>query len=120
MTETPHELAREMVRYLYTDRIDNLESYAARLLPLAARYNILGLKNVCERTLLDNMSPENIANILLLADECGCENLKKAALHYCEDNINIKDSLPIGKTVKISLQNNCYKILFQRKLWRGK
>lgn len=48
-----------------------------------------GLKSICERNLLEVISPDNVASLLLMADEYECELLKKSALAYCELNTTI-------------------------------
>lgn len=45
-----------------------------------------GLKELCERSLTETITPENVAARLLLADEFGCDILKRAGLAYCEEN----------------------------------
>lgn len=49
----------------------------------------LGLKELCERNLIETITPENIASRLLIADEFGCDALKKASLAYCEENLTV-------------------------------
>ncbi|XP_015596702.1 speckle-type POZ protein isoform X2 [Cephus cinctus] len=88
------ELTYELLRYIYTDHVDNLDSLAAQLLPLAERFQLQGLKELCERNLIETITPENVATLLLIADEYGCDPLKRACLACCEDNIlNINKSL---------------------------
>ncbi|XP_044758880.1 speckle-type POZ protein B-like isoform X2 [Coccinella septempunctata] len=94
-----HNLIYELVRYIYTDKVDNAETYASHLLPLSTKYKMPGLTGLCERTLLETLTPGNVASILLLADENGCENLRKAALHYCEESEEIKGCIHTGKTL---------------------
>lgn len=45
-----------------------------------------GLKEACERNLIETITPENVATLLLISDEFGCESLKRASLVYCEEN----------------------------------
>lgn len=47
---------------------------------------VLGLKELCERSLTETITPENVATRLLLADEFGCDILKRAGMAYCEEN----------------------------------
>ncbi|XP_019865453.1 speckle-type POZ protein B isoform X2 [Aethina tumida] len=94
-----HALIQELIRYIYTDKVENAETFACRLLPLGVKYELHGLKALCDRTLCSSLTPSNVANILLLADQCGCENLRKAALHYCEESEEIKGSVQIGKNL---------------------
>ncbi|XP_025837051.1 TD and POZ domain-containing protein 5 isoform X2 [Agrilus planipennis] len=95
----PHDVVQEFLRYIYTDKVQNAEMYACKLLPLSKRYGLPGLTALCERTLITSITPTTVPNILLLADECGCENLRKAALHYCEDSEEVKGNVHIGKSL---------------------
>ncbi|KAL3272482.1 hypothetical protein HHI36_013962 [Cryptolaemus montrouzieri] len=93
------KLIQELVRYIYTDKVDNAETYASHLLPLSTRYQLPGLTALCERTLMETFTPGNVASILLLADENGCKTLRKGALHYCEESDEIKGCIHTGKTL---------------------
>lgn len=93
------DIVKELLRYIYTDKVENADAHANKLLPLSTRLNLPGLTALCERALLESMTPNNVPNILLLADQYGCENLRKAALHYCEDSAAIKGSVQIGKSL---------------------
>ncbi|XP_015432287.1 PREDICTED: protein roadkill-like [Dufourea novaeangliae] len=83
------EVTNELLRYIYTDHVDNLDSLAPQLLSLAERFCLQGLKELCERNLIETINPENIASRLLVADEFGCGALKRASLTYCEENLTV-------------------------------
>lgn len=100
-SEIQYDTVVELLRYLYSDKVDNIEVNANRLLPVATRYNLPGLVTLCERALLESLTPTNVPNILLLADQCGCDNLRKAALNYCEDSTEIKENVHLGKIGKL-------------------
>jgi len=88
------EILQELLRYIYTDRVDNLDTIASTLLPVGENYQMPGLKLLCERTLVETITPESVASLLLLADQFGCDSLRRATLAYCEDNAtSIKKSL---------------------------
>ncbi|XP_066992480.1 speckle-type POZ protein B [Anabrus simplex] len=88
------DMVQEILRYIYTDHVDNLDTLASSLLAAADRLKLPGLKVLCERSLLETITPESVASLLLLADQFNCEPLKKAALAYCEDNAtSIKKTL---------------------------
>ncbi|XP_018563976.1 uncharacterized protein LOC108905536 isoform X1 [Anoplophora glabripennis] len=93
LTELSHGLVTELLRYIYTDKVDNPDKYTHKLLPLSTRFQLPGLTALCERNLIESLTPSSVPNILLLADQCGCDNLRKAALHYCENSVEIKDSV---------------------------
>ncbi|XP_031841506.2 TD and POZ domain-containing protein 2 [Nomia melanderi] len=83
------EVTEELLRYIYTDHVDNLDNLAPQLLSLAERFYLQGLKELCERNLIETINPENIASRLLVADEFHCGALKRASLTYCEENVTV-------------------------------
>lgn len=89
MLDLSKEVAEEFLRYIYSDQVDNLDNFAPQLLSLAERFSLQGLKELCERNLIETITPENIASRLLIADEFGCDALKKASLAYCEENLTV-------------------------------
>ncbi|CAL7951695.1 unnamed protein product [Xylocopa violacea] len=83
------DVTEELLRYIYSDHVDNLDHFAPQLLSLADRFSLPGLKELCERNLIETITPETIASRLLVADEFGCDALKRASLAYCEENITV-------------------------------
>ncbi|KAK9710297.1 BTB/POZ domain [Popillia japonica] len=90
---------KELLRYIYSDKVDNPEVHALKLLSISTRFNIHGLTTLCERALLDSLTPANVAQVLMLADECNCKILKKACVRYCEESYNITGSVQVGNSV---------------------
>lgn len=115
LEEISPDLMQELLRYIYSDRVNNLDAIANQLLSLAERFqlqgkafcffasdssqsifgseggiigknNISGLKEACERNLIESITPENVANLLLMSDEFGCGSLKRASIVYCEEH----------------------------------
>ncbi|XP_044009647.1 speckle-type POZ protein-like [Aphidius gifuensis] len=86
LPDLSRELTEELLRYIYSDHIDNLDNLASQLLSLAERFHIEGLKEHCERNLIESLVPDNVASLLLIADEFSCDSLKRASLAYCEEN----------------------------------
>ncbi|XP_043274922.1 speckle-type POZ protein B-like isoform X2 [Venturia canescens] len=87
------DIMQELLRYIYSDRVDNLDAIANQLLSLAERFQLQGLKEACERNLIESITPENVANLLLMSDEFGCGSLKRASIVYCEEHaMNISKS----------------------------
>lgn len=92
-----------LVRYIICKVriIDNILKFHIKQSNVYKKINykivIVGLKGLCERHMIESLTPSNVANILLLADQCRCENLRKAALHYCEDSDEIKGNVHMGK-----------------------
>ncbi|KAK0179587.1 hypothetical protein PV327_005325 [Microctonus hyperodae] len=86
LPELSRDITEELLRYIYSDHVDNLDTLVSQLLSAAERYRLQGLKELCERNLIETLTPENVASLLLIADEFSCDALKRASLAYCEEN----------------------------------
>lgn len=86
LTDFPSETLEELLKYIYTDSSANVDLFANKLLEASDRYQLPGLKNHCEKHLVEIISPDNVASVLLLAERHKCLNLKKSAINYCRDN----------------------------------
>ncbi|KAI4456458.1 btb/poz and math domain-containing protein 1 [Holotrichia oblita] len=91
-----YDTVKELFRYIYSDKVDNAELHALKLLPISTRFNIHGLTTLCERALLDTLTPSNVAQVLMIADECNCDTLKKACVRYCEESYDVRGSIQVG------------------------
>ncbi|CAG7729176.1 unnamed protein product, partial [Allacma fusca] len=83
--EVTTQILKSLLQYMYTDRVDPLDSPQV-LIRFADSLELPGLKSICERELIDSITPQNVASLLLVADTFNCELLKKACMGYCEDN----------------------------------
>ncbi|XP_044740342.1 speckle-type POZ protein B-like isoform X2 [Chrysoperla carnea] len=99
LSELSEDIVHELIRYIYTDKVENLDTHAPKLLSLAHRFYLDGLTELCERSLVETLTPSNVGNVLLLADQCNCEPLKRAALAYCEENVSHTGDDQIGKSL---------------------
>lgn len=117
ITDVEHEVLREMLRFIYTGKSQNLEKMADDLLAAADKvrfssshslrgvggrgeevygeidvdvfisvswfqYDLGRLKIMCEEALCANLSIENAADILILADLHSAEQLKAQAIDF--------------------------------------
>ncbi|XP_065209111.1 speckle-type POZ protein B-like [Planococcus citri] len=80
------ETFEEMLRYIYTGEMRNLDEWAFELFPAADKYDLKELKNACEELLLSKVSTDNVGKILLLADMHNAEELKANALRFIKKN----------------------------------
>jgi len=77
--------AADMERFLaaiYAPGSVDVETNTRGLLHLADKYGVSYLKSLCEDTLIETLSQENVAELLLLAHTHNAENLKKLAMDY--------------------------------------
>ncbi|XP_065205298.1 speckle-type POZ protein B-like isoform X9 [Planococcus citri] len=72
----------EMLKYIYTGKCSNLKKLAAELLAAADKYDLYQLKMICARTLLEGLSVENAAKVLVLADMHCVKELKNKVIKF--------------------------------------
>merc|ERR1712008_503507 len=71
------DVMADMLRFIYMGRAPNLDSMAADLLAAADKYALERLKVMCEEALCNNLSVENVSEVLILA-----EQLKAQAIEF--------------------------------------
>lgn len=77
------DVGQELVRYMYTDSAPNIVSMPEELWLAADKYELSGLKALCENELGIQLTPDNAAHTLLFADQCcGDGPLKKYILTF--------------------------------------
>ncbi|XP_065222725.1 speckle-type POZ protein-like [Planococcus citri] len=77
---------QEMMRYIYTGKVENIEESAFELLPFADKYDLKELRIMCENVLCQKLSTDNVARILILADMHHAEDLKARTLRFIKVN----------------------------------
>src|SRR3954451_6378313 len=72
-----------MLSFLYTGKLDPsvLANLAEELLILAEKYNIESLKSLSANHFISNISVENIASLVLLADTHHADKLKEVRIY---------------------------------------
>ncbi len=85
-----YESLHEFFFFLYTDTChinDALPQHAQELLALACKYQVEGLRYICEHYLSTMLTPSNVLILLETADTFGSEGLKTKALAYIAQNL---------------------------------
>ena len=72
----------EMLRYIYTGEVKDINLIACELLRVADKYFLEGLKLICEDTLCENLSVENVLEMLSLADLHNAKTLRTKAIEF--------------------------------------
>ncbi|XP_065205310.1 speckle-type POZ protein B-like isoform X20 [Planococcus citri] len=75
-----------MLKYIYTGKCDDLDELAEGLLAAADKYDLGRLKIMCAKKLINGLSVENAANVLILADMHHHEDLKREATIFIAAN----------------------------------
>ncbi|CAO2644932.1 Speckle-type POZ protein [Lemmus lemmus] len=76
------DVFKEMMCFIYTGKAPNLDKMADDLLAAADKYALERLKVMCEDALCSNLSVENAAEILILADLHSADQLKTQAVDF--------------------------------------
>ncbi|MBZ3874357.1 ATP-binding cassette sub-family G member 2 [Sciurus carolinensis] len=76
------EVFKEMMCFIYTGKAPNLDKMTDDLLAAADKYALERLKVMCEDALCSNLSVENAAEILILADLHNADQLKTQAVDF--------------------------------------
>lgn len=96
------ETVRDMLKYMYAGKIENLNTRSLRLLEAADKYQLSELKEICEvqctsewitriifvpqEMLCDNLTVDTCLECLVLADLHTAEDLKQAAIKFVVDH----------------------------------
>ncbi|XP_033224523.1 speckle-type POZ protein B-like [Belonocnema kinseyi] len=103
MTETDPDVFNEMLRYIYTGKVEDLSDVAFDLYELANKYDIVGLRMMCEQCLLNILSVENVIHVLELADCHNASYLKNECIAYIDKHFDDVRKTDPFKTVKREL-----------------
>jgi speckle-type POZ protein len=72
----------EILRFIYTGKIQNIEKLADALLPAADKYCLERLKVQCEEALCITIDRDNVADTLVLADLHSATQLRQQAIDF--------------------------------------
>ncbi|XP_058798858.1 uncharacterized protein LOC131668585 isoform X2 [Phymastichus coffea] len=90
-----YEVMYEVIRFIYTDKVQNLDIFASQLLEPAKTFILEDLKVICEDQLCKDMSIDNVIDLLMLAEDYDLSVLKKQAKQLVA--ANMKDIVILAK-----------------------
>ena len=73
---------KDMLRYMYTGQLPNFEETVLGLLPAADQYDLDELMTACSIYLYNNLTTENVSDVLILADFYDLAKLKAKAIEF--------------------------------------
>lgn len=76
------QIFEKVLRFIYTDRADDLGNDAAEVLEAADKFQLETLKIICEESLSRSLNRENFIEIISLADRHFAKNLKNYAMEF--------------------------------------
>ncbi|XP_011302108.1 speckle-type POZ protein [Fopius arisanus] len=77
-------VVRAMLEYIYTGDVENLKEFLLihELLATADKFKLFGLKSICGDILSKNLNAENVADVMVLSDVHGIDQLKKLTIEF--------------------------------------
>jgi speckle-type POZ protein len=79
-----HQTMYEVLRYLYTNEIQNINTLASNLMYAAEKYDIPVLKSICVSALISQLSINNALETLVLADRYNEEQLLTETMEFID------------------------------------
>ena len=76
----------DMIVYIYSGKVTDMEDKATGLLSAAEKYDLKELKTMCETSLCDTITQDNVLDLLVLADLHGATTVRGVALKFIVDN----------------------------------
>ena len=86
LSDIDSDVLKELLTYIYTGECPRIEEFAESLIYHAEKYELDHLKALCEEQLSYDLQVDNAARILLLADACKAEQLKRNTLLYVNEH----------------------------------
>jgi speckle-type POZ protein len=65
----------ELLRFIYTQKVENLDTLASKILYAAEKYDLPPLKSICVLKLIEQLSEQNVFESLVLADRFNEEKM---------------------------------------------
>ncbi|XP_061388003.1 speckle-type POZ protein-like [Musca vetustissima] len=104
------KVLKELLNYMYTDQKIPQEM-AADLLVAANKYALLGLQEMCEDMLIDTMTTDTLADILLLGDRHASERVKSKAVQFAIEEIKAVSATESWKRLREIHHELCMDVL---------
>jgi len=80
------DTVHDMIIYIYSGKVSELEGKATGLLSAAEKYDLKELKTMCETALCDTITQDNVLDLLVLADLHGASTVRSLSLKFIVDN----------------------------------
>lgn len=89
IVDTEFEILQELIRYIYCDRVEDLEKVALQLYTAADKYEIEDLQRICKDFLMKNLNADIVVEVLVLADCHSSDDLRECAEKYLIKYVNM-------------------------------
>ena len=83
---------KELLKFLYSGLLPgNMDEIATKLLPVADKYAVEELKELCKLSLRRNLSAKSVVQVMQLADNHNCPDLFESAAPIFKENLKDLD-----------------------------
>ncbi|XP_058803666.1 speckle-type POZ protein-like [Phymastichus coffea] len=89
-----YEVLREMFRFIYSGKVQNIEKIASNLLIAADKYQLIELKALCENTLYVSVTVDKVVEYLKLTEMCDTIHLQKLLIKFIATHYRDVDKIP--------------------------
>lgn len=86
LSEFENKVIMEVLRYMYTGKIENLHLLGSDILAAAVRYDLQGLKLVCEEHFIHGLHVNNAWQLLVTADRHKAFKLRLRAINFITEH----------------------------------
>uniref|UniRef100_A0A0K0FFU7 Speckle-type POZ protein-like (inferred by orthology to a human protein) n=1 Tax=Strongyloides venezuelensis TaxID=75913 RepID=A0A0K0FFU7_STRVS len=80
------EVVREMLKYIYTDEVSNMQNMANEMFEIANKYQLHRLKAISERHMYTSLSVENVCERFSLSEKYSIKSLKECCTELILEN----------------------------------
>lgn len=77
-----HAVIQELINFIYTDKVQDLESIAGDLLLAADFYDLPELKEICIKSLEGNVTFANFSHSIIIAEHLQIISIREAVLKF--------------------------------------
>ena len=114
ITDIDLKVFQELLRFIYSGKIEDMDAIVMDLLVAADKYSIDGLMMKCEQYLQNSLNPDNVIDILVLADNHNADNLRQSAIKlYAADKKKVMNELDILDQLKPNTVKDILKLTMQ-------
>ncbi|XP_011300990.1 protein roadkill-like [Fopius arisanus] len=87
VTDMTEEVVEDVLRFIYTDRISRPDCEIIDLLYAAQKYDLKGLVMLMAQALVQDLTADNAAERLVIADRFELKDVKQTIIHFIEVHI---------------------------------
>lgn len=81
------QVFHEFLKFIYSGSVTDLDVDAAKLLPIAEKYQMDDLKHMCSTAMINNINVKNVAGTLISASLYGDDKLREQSLKFIGENL---------------------------------